>query len=112
MTEATKRKQPQDHKAKAKSNGQAEDFRVAFAVDGHSYSVGPGDLSAVEARLYRREMGSKLIAGLSDVDLDVIATLVWIINRRDDPTLTWEAVAETITYDSVEQIAEDDDPSA
>ena len=106
---------PPKKKAKAKAE---ESPRMEFCIRGKNYSIAPGDLNAIEARDYRREMGESFAhhTQLEDIDIDVIATLVWLVDRRTNPAITWEAVAEAITYDDLREIEVDveasEDPSS
>lgn len=96
----------------ASSKGAArEGAAIEFSVDGRDYRISTADFTAVEDRLYRREMGESLLKTLDsgDVGIEAIATLVWIVRRRDEPGLTWEDVARTVTYDNVDVIADDAD---
>lgn len=102
-------RQPQDRKPKqqtpAASNGQAE-FEIAWSFEGRGYRITPKDLTAVESRLYRQQMGQPFMRTMADgdIDLDVIATLMWLMDRRDDPLLDWEDVAERITYANISEL--------
>lgn len=114
-TSAKPGRQPQDRKpAQAPSNGD-DGFRITFEFDGRGYDITAGDLTAVESRLYRQQMGESLSRTMlnGDVDIDVIATLMWLMDRRDDPTLAWEAVAGKVDYANIGEIdlAADESPS-
>lgn len=101
-------KAPADRKPKQQPpDPSAEDeFRIAFAVDGRDYVITPGDLTAVESRAFKREMGRGLIATFADGDyeLEELATLMWLMDRRDDPSLSWEDVASKITLADIRQV--------
>ena len=111
---AQQSKPQQSRKQKA---SQTTSPLIEFDYNGKSYSISPGGLTAVESRSYRQVMGESLSRTMQsgDVDIDVIATLVWIVDRRDNPALTWEQVAGEMTYEGVMDIdveeAESTDPS-
>lgn len=95
--------QPADRQPK--TNGQASQQQggeplIEFTFEGRSYSLSPGDLNAIEARDYREKVGERLANTLSrgDFDIDVLATLMWLVDRRTDPHLAWEDVASQVTY--------------
>jgi hypothetical protein len=95
--------QPADRQPK--SNGQADEeavYRITY--NGRQYSVGRRDLTDAEARLFRREMGCSLASCLADPDLDVFVALVWLIDRRDDPTVELDDYAGTLSYEDAEHL--------
>ncbi len=89
---------------------------IEFHYDGKDYQISPGDLTAVEARDYRRTMGESLARTMTggDIDIDVIATLVWLVDRRTNPGISWESIADRMTYDAMTDVEIDEgepDPS-
>lgn len=109
----TQKKAPQK-KAKKEETGP----RIEFGFQGKNYSIGPGDLNAVEARDYRKQMGESLARSMQsgDIDIDVIATLMWLTDRRTNPTVTWESVAGAVSYANIAdievEVEADEDPSS
>lgn len=92
--------QPQDRQPKSNGRGDEQLFRITY--NERTYTIGRKDLTDAEARLFRREMGCSLASGLLDPDIDVFVALVWLIDRRDDPTLTLDDYAGTMDYATVE----------
>jgi hypothetical protein len=78
----------------------AEQQIVRITVDDTEYDINFGRLTAKDAKDFRREVGVALTAALAhdEVDLDIIAGLIWLDKRVADPRLTFAKVAETITY--------------
>lgn len=105
-------------KATTKKKKEADnERRIQFRHRGKKYDVGVGDLNAIEIRDFRREVGIPFgHLTIADFDLDVIATIIWLVDRRGKPQLTWEDVAEELSYDDIAQIAaneqadEDEEP--
>jgi hypothetical protein len=83
-----------------------------FKVNGELYEMSPGDFTAVDAGDFRRQMGISLGEAFSSgqADIDIVAALVWLVRRRTNRGLAFRAVAETITYDSIEP-ADDTEPA-
>lgn len=100
-------RQPTDRKPKQSAKQQdAPEFEVAWTFEGRNYRITEKDLTAVEARMYRREMGESFMRTIQggDLDVDVIATLMWLMDRRDDPSLAWEDVAAEVNYANIAQL--------
>lgn len=73
-------------------------------VDGKLYVFSVSDASAEDAAALRRATGMSLQglfrAALEDLDIDVVAALVWLVRRQQEPRLRYEAVAAEISYDT------------
>lgn len=82
---------------------EQQDLAVRITIAGKEREFRVGEYTAVEARLFRREMGVSLqkVFRDGDVDLDIIAALWWLQRRRDNPKLTFEDVAGAFTYDDL-----------
>lgn len=91
-------KQPQDRQPKQQTNGQVDDAIFRITYQGCRYEVGLKDLTDREARRFRREHGVSLRSALEDPDIDVFITLVWLMDLRDDPTLSRDDYDGTMTY--------------
>lgn len=91
------------------TTGQQQDLAIRLTIAGQAHEFRVGEYTAVEARLFRREMGVSLqkVFRDGDVDLDIIAALWWLQRRRDNPKLTFEDVAERFTYDDLVAPADD-----
>lgn len=96
----------------------ADSPALEITVDGKEYVIRFEDFNALEAREFRREMGSGLAAAFSDTpDLDTIAGVLWLHRRKTHPKLKFEEVAKELTYfnfavteDSDDVQPEDADP--
>lgn len=74
---------------------------LAVTINGVEHVIRFADFTALESRDFRREMGIGLAAAFADTpDLDTIAGIVWLHRRKDNPGLTFEAVAGELTYDN------------
>ena len=89
------------------------------SVDGQKWVLDFSDLTAIDAKDFRREVGFPLASVLSGgeaEDLDVYAGLVWLARRKDEPKLTFAEVAATITMNTDlgfdDEVEEDADPEA
>jgi hypothetical protein len=86
-----------------KARKEALDTGVKLSVNGKSYTVRAGDLSALDTRALRRELGLSFM-GLMDAleqdpDIDLLAGLVWLARRTDgEIALTYDEVATELDY--------------
>lgn len=74
---------------------------VRITVGDDVYDIDFSDLTAVDAKDFRREVGIPLAAVLADkedADIDVIAGLVWIVRRKAEKGLTFDTVAKSISF--------------
>lgn len=77
----------------------ADNPALAISVDGKDYVIRFGDFNALEAREFRREMGTGLAAAFNDTpDLDTVAGVLWLHRRKTNPKLKFEDVAKELTY--------------
>lgn len=88
----------------------ADSPALEITVDGKQYVIRFEDFNALEAREFRREMGSGLAAAFADTpDLDTIAGVLWLHRRKTHPKLKFEDVARELTYHNFEVDTDDDD---
>jgi len=92
-----------DRRAAQRQAANGKGIRVT--LDGKTYEVWEGDLSAVDISQLRRQAGYSFLgllnAATTDMDLDVVAALVWLARRVEGQTnLPFEVVAREVTYDS------------
>jgi hypothetical protein len=74
---------------------------IVIKLDGQEHRLAAGDITALDAKAFRAVVGRPLMTAFDgDVDLDVIAGVVWISRRRTEPGLTYEQVAGGISYAS------------
>ena len=93
---------------------------LEISVNKTNYLIRFEDFNALEAREFRREMGSGMAAAFTDTpDLDTIAALLWLHRRKTNPKLKFDDVAKELTYvnfdvgesDEAEETGpEEDDP--
>lgn len=79
------------------------DAVVRITVDGMNYDLDMGDINAIDAKDFRREVGITLASSMTDsvdVDLDVIAGLVWLARRKTERGLTYNDVASMLSFNS------------
>lgn len=83
---------------------EAEATTITIKVDDETYTVRPSELNAKLAGQLRKESSmsvrSVMVAAGEDPDLDVIAALVWLARRQRGEDVSWDEVAEAISYDS------------
>lgn len=86
----------------------SDGLTLRLTIDGQRQEFRLGDYNAIEARLFRREMGQSLqrVFRENDVDIDVIAALWWLQVRRTKPQATFEDVAGEFTYDDLRKSQE------
>lgn len=85
-----------------------------FTIDGETYRIVMGDLSALDIMALRKQVGitfPALIGKLfdeDDSDIDLIAAVLWLARRvnGDEPNLKYEEVAAEVGYDVIEKIRE------
>lgn len=96
----------------------SDGLTLRLTIDDVKHEFRLGDYNAIEARLFRQEMGSSLqrVFREKDVDIDVIAALWWLQVRRTKPATTFEDIAGDFTYDHLRRSQEaqktDDDGAA
>jgi hypothetical protein len=75
---------------------------LQLTVDGEHVVIRFGDLTPRDARDFRRAVGTPLMQAFTpeNLDLDMLAGLVWLARRRDNPALTYEEVESTTTFGS------------
>lgn len=76
---------------------------LAITLDGREYVVRSAELTAIDAKDFRAAVGMSIMSVLTDpsgLDLDVVAGLVWLLRRRTERGLSFDAVAASINYDS------------
>ena len=81
----------------------ADEPDVTIKVDGESFALRLGAVTAVDAGAVRAGSGlplNKLLAMLNDGELEAIAAVVFLSRRQAGEDVTWDEVAETITFDS------------
>jgi len=91
--------QPARHRAKSQ---EQQPIEIRLRVDGKLYVFAVDEASADDAGALRRATGMSLNGLLhaagEDMDIDVVAAFVWLVRRRDEPRLRYEAVAKEIGY--------------
>lgn len=81
-----------------------------ITVDGKQYVIRFEDFNALEAREFRRELGSGLAAAFNDTpDLDTIAGVLWLHRRKTNPKLKFDEVAKELTYFNFDVVDDDED---
>jgi hypothetical protein len=83
---------------------KAESAVIQIKVDGLTYVVRPGEVSAIDAAALRRACGfslrSLLASAEEDPDLDTVAALVWLARRQRGEKVAFDAIAQEIGYDN------------
>ncbi len=94
---------------------------LEIVIAGKKTTFRLADMTGRDAKDFRGEVGFAPILPFRDqalMDIDVIAAYVWIARRKLKPTLQYDEVLDSITYDNVEVTQtgsvedEDDDPEA
>jgi hypothetical protein len=81
---------------------QKDEVTISFKVDGRSYTMRMSDFNGIDARDFRRELDMSLLEGFEHFDLDTAAGLLWLHRRKREPKLTFEQVAGSFNYDSLD----------
>lgn len=80
----------------------------SFRVHDRIYTLNPKEVTGIDARLFRQAVGVSLLAALNGVGtgtvdaLEFVAGFKWIVDRRDDESLTFESVLGSLTYEDIE----------
>ena len=72
---------------------------LRFRIGADTYEVRIGEFTPRDAADYRRAVGVPLMQAFGQMDLDTIAGFVWLVRRRLQPSLTYDEVADSFTYD-------------
>lgn len=99
---STARKPPT--KAVQAEKDEALEEGLTITVDGTAYTVRTGDLSALDTRALRKELGMSFVGLLDafrkDPDIDLIAGVMWLSRRaKGEFSLTYDEVAGDLGYD-------------
>lgn len=84
------------------------DPTFVFTVDNKAYKVDLNDFTGTDARRFRQAVGMSLASALSKVGtgeldpLEFVAGFKWLKDLDSDPSLTFEAVLASLTYESVD----------
>lgn len=84
----------------------SNDYTVTLTLGGEQVTFRLGDMNAVDAGDFRRQVGVSLMQAIAggSLDLDIVAGLLWLTKRRDNPKLAYHAVAAQLTYADLEDI--------
>lgn len=81
-----------------------EGASIRIKVFGQQYELKSGRVTALDAQDFRKAVGvplSAVLAGDQEVDLDVVAGIVWMARRqRGERGLQYKEVASRLTYDT------------
>lgn len=87
----------------------ADDFNVTVTLQGEPVTFRLGEMTAQDAGDFRRAVGVPLMQAISaGLDLDVVAGLLWLVKRRDQPKVSYQSIAATLTYNDLEVSVEDE----
>ena len=81
----------------------AEDTRIEVSLDGETVAIDPTDIDGCEWRLVKNETGMRpkaVFEAVEEMDFEALAALVWIVKRRDDPSLGYESVLSSLSIAS------------
>lgn len=87
---------------------------IRITVGDTEYYIKFSELSAIDAKDFRRETGSSLadVFHKGTVDLDIFAGLVWLERRKSNPRVTYDSIASTLTYGTEIEVHDDADAGA
>jgi hypothetical protein len=92
----------------------AEQVKMVVNLDDETYVLHPAEVNAKQSGMLRRQagmtLGGLMDAANEDPDLDVVAMLVWLARLQRGDEVTYDEVAEAITFES--DIALGDDAPA
>lgn len=98
-----------------KKRNEGLDQGLTITVDGTSYTLRQGDMSAMDTMALRRETGfsfrALMVAFEGDPDVDLVAAVVWLSRRTNggEQMLSYAEVARDIGYDVEIDVAEPED---
>lgn len=100
---------PKQTRASAAKKKAAMDSGISITIDERTYVVREGDITALDSRALRQEVGMtfpKIIAAMQDdPDLDLVAALVWLARRLEgERNLAFDDVASELNYSHVEDL--------
>ena len=87
--------------------------RLVLHVDDAEYVLRATDVTPALAGEYRRQTGLTVLATVgalyADPDLDVVASAVWLARRLAGDSVTWDEVAEGMSWDQAIWMSHEDD---
>ncbi len=89
-----------------------ESNRIIIVLEDTRYDINMRTLSAVDAQDFRKAVGRSLSQAFADgsVDIDIIAGLVWLVERKRRKDLAYAKVAKGINYATKIDMFDPDDP--
>ncbi len=90
--------------------------KLEATIDGKTYSLDFADFTGLEARLFRQAVGVSMLSAAELVEkgeldgLEMLGAIKWLVDRRDDPALSYEDVLEGLTYNSISEVGDGDPP--
>lgn len=89
---------------------------IPLLVDGVRYEFRPGDVSGKQTGLLRKQAGMSVQAVMKaasdDPDLDIIAAIMTLARWQAGEDITFDEVADSISYTSTIEIGESEDDQA
>lgn len=88
----------------------ANDLRLEVTLDGQQITIDPTDIDGVEWRDIKQATGltpKKAFEAVSEMDMEALAALVWVVQRRDDEEVQYDEVLSGLNIGSF--IGSDDD---
>ena len=85
------------------------------SIGGKAYALDLTDITGREAKDFRQAVGVPIITaaalvGSGEIDtLEVMAAMKWLIDRREDDTVTYDDVLDAISYKDLAQSEEGDE---
>lgn len=83
---------------------KTDELTITVKVDGDPFTVRPNEVSAKMVGQLRRVTGfslqSLMAAAGEEPDLDVIAALVWLARRQQGENVSYDKIADSLTYES------------
>lgn len=97
------------HTPKTEANRKSPmDDGVRIQYEGETYEVRAGDLSALDVRELRKELGLSfqglMKALYEDSDMDLIVGLIWLAKRVRGEHIPYAVVANEIGYNELDEI--------
>lgn len=88
-----------------------------FTIKGRKFSLDISDVDGIEARDFRLAVGTPLLEATAaamrgEIDtLELAAGAMWIIDRRENPAMTYEDALKAVHYATVKVDDEEENPS-
>lgn len=84
----------------------SQDLSLEVSVGGVAYLIEAADIDGLEWRDIKRATDGmtpkQVFQSAAEMDFEALAALLWVVRRREEPKLTFDAVLKTLSFAAME----------